>query len=157
METRIVDLNAMMLVGLPYYGDPSNGSFAKAWHRLMQVELPAGSRVDEKVAYGVELYGPEFHQDRQWTYFPSFEVRDLNDIPGSLFAKTLPAAKYAVFRETGGLAKFAEMFRYAYDKWLPASGYEIAYPYDFEFYGEEYTGDVPDSVVEIYIPIRSKN
>ena len=44
--------------------------------------------------------------------------------------------KHVVFRVTGGLAKLSEAFQYAYMQWLPASGYEVAYPFDFELYGE---------------------
>jgi AraC family transcriptional regulator len=61
-----------------------------------------------------------------------------------------------VFRVTGGLSKIAEVFQYAYMQWLPSSGYEMAYPFDFELYGEDYKGDVPESELDIYIPVRPK-
>jgi AraC family transcriptional regulator len=83
-------------------------------------------------------------------------VRNLNEIPVTLFAKTLPAAKYAVFHVTGNLSKIGEMFQYAYMQWLPSSDYEVAYPFDFEWYGEDFKGDVPESEVDLYIPIRLK-
>jgi AraC family transcriptional regulator len=155
MEPRLVDRDKIKLVGLPFYGDPANGNFTKAWHRLMQIELPT-QRVNETVHYGVELYGSEFHQEHQWMYFPSVEVQDLQDTPGILFAKTLPASRYAVFHVTGGLSKISEIFRFAYDQWIPASDYEVAYPYDFEYYGEDFKGDMPESEMDLYIPIKPK-
>lgn len=156
MEPHIVELGELKLVGLPYYGDPEQGKFSAAWHRLMQQSVPAQGRVDEKVAYGVEFYGPEFMEAHQWMYFPSYEVSSLADLPGLLFAKTLPAGTYAVFTSKGGLATLGETFRHAYDEWLPSSGYEIAYRYDFEYYGEAFKGDQPGSEVDVYLPVKKK-
>jgi AraC family transcriptional regulator len=84
------------------------------------------------------------------------EVSDLSNIPGIFFAKTLPASKYAVFTAKEGLTKLHDTFQYAYNTWLPASEYEVAYPFDFEYYGERYQGDTPESEVDIYIPIKPK-
>ncbi len=158
MEPRLVDLGEIHLVGLPYYGDPSGGTFGQAWERFMQSQPEVTARVNPTVAYGVEVYGPEFMQEHKWTYFPSVEVSSLADlpVPSGLFAKTLPAAKYAVFHVKGGLAKIGEVFRYAYDEWLPASQYEAAYPYDFESYGEDFKGDVDESEMDVYIPVKPK-
>ncbi len=83
-------------------------------------------------------------------------MTDLEEMPGPLLAKRLPALTYAVFHVTGGIAKIGEMFRHAYMEWLPASDYEVAYPFDFEFYGEEFKGDVPESAMDVYIPVRPK-
>jgi len=156
MEPRFVELGALKLVGLPYYGDSENGKFGEAWHRLMQQQQPAQGRVDEKVAYGVELYGPEFMSTQQWMYFPSYEVSSQENLPGLLFAKTLPAARYAVFTSKGGLATLHDTFMFAYDQWLPSSEYEVAYPFDFEYYGEAFKGDAPGSEIDIYIPVKKK-
>lgn len=156
MEPKIVDRDRIVLVGLPYFGDASEGKFGQAWHRFMQHDMNLTNRVNEHAAYGVEYYGPEFHEEHKWHYFPSVEVSDLNDFPTIFFAKILPAAQYAVFTSTGGLSKLSETFQYAYMTWLPASEYEVAHPFDFEYYGERYRGDVPESEVDIYIPIKPK-
>jgi len=156
MEPRIVALGALKLVGLPFYGAPQGNVFGSTWQRLFQMNLSVEKRVDPRVNYGLEVYGPEFHQEGKWTYFPCFEVRDLDEIPGELFAKILPAATYAVFSVRGGLDKISEAFQFAYSQWLPLSPYEVAHPYDIERYGENYKGDVPESELEIYIPIRPK-
>ncbi len=41
-------------------------------------------------------------------------------------------------------------------EWLPASKYEVAYPFDFELYDERFHGDVDESVMDIYIPAKEK-
>jgi AraC family transcriptional regulator len=156
MEPRIVELPMINLVGLPYYGNAENGAFGQVWDRLMKIEQPIPNRINEKVAYGLEVYGPEFMQANQWMYFASVEVSDFDELPGVLFAKSLPAATYAVFHVTGKLAKIGEMFHYAYMEWLPASHYQVAYPFDFEYYGEQFQGDVDASEMDLYIPVRLK-
>jgi len=156
MQPRFVDLEELILVGLPYYGQPVGGKFTQAWDRFFEVEPSIRSRVNKKVCYGVEVFGKESTLGGDWFYFPSVQVSDLKEIPGILFAKTFPACRCVVFSVTGGIPKLGEVFRYIYAEWLPASGYEIAYPWDFEVYGEQFKGDEPDSLIDIYIPVREK-
>ncbi len=156
MEPKFVEREKITLVGLPFYGEPSGGQFGQSWHRFMQHGQQVPNRLDAKVGYGVEIYGPEFPEEHKWHYFPSVEVSNLEDVPINLFVKTLPAAKYAVFTAKGGLVKLGETFQYAYMTWLPASEYEVAFPFDFEYYDERFHGDAPESEVDIYIPVKPK-
>jgi AraC family transcriptional regulator len=156
MEPRIVELGALTLVGLPFYGEPSDGQFGKTWERFVEVEQHATRRVNDHVYYGVEFYGPEVSLTRQWMYFAAIQVSDLAETPDILFGKILPAAKYAVFTVKGGLDGINDMFAHAYRVWLPASAYEVAYPFDFELYDRRYHGNVPESEIDLYIPIKPK-
>lgn len=155
MEPRFVELGELKLVGMPFYGSPEGGKFSEAWHRLFRQQIPAHLRMNQ-VMLGVEFYEPEFMQDNQWMYFPCCEVSSFAELPGLLFAKTLPAATYAVFTSKGGLATIAETFQKAYHEWLPSSGYELAYPFDFEYYGESFKGDHPGSELDVYLPVKKK-
>ena len=156
MEPRIVTLDQLVLIGRPYFGDAENNKFAQAWDRFFPFEDQIPSKVNHQVWYGVEIYGPEFHKDHQWMYFPSTEVSSLDEIPEALFGKILPSATYAVFTVKGGVPKIGETFMYAYDTWFPASEYEVAHPFDFEYYDERFKADDPDSELDIYIPIKAK-
>jgi AraC family transcriptional regulator len=85
------------------------------------------------------------------------EVEDLNSIPSSLVGKVIPAHRYAVFTSQGTLDALHKTFQHAYHEWLPKSKYKIADWYDFEYYGERFKGmGNPESVIDIYIPIRDK-
>ena len=84
-------------------------------------------------------------------------VSDLAETPDILFGKILPAATYAVFTVKGGVDKISETFRYAYDQWLPASKYQMAYPFDFELYDERFKGHEPDSELDLYLPVKLKS
>jgi len=156
MEPKMIDLEALNLVGVAFYGGPEDGQFGKTWDRFFKLESRVTQRVNPQTCYGVEIYGPEMFQVHQWTYFPAVAVSSLQEIPESMLGKSLPASKYAVFTVTGRLAKIGEMFKYAYMEWIPASRYEVAHLFDFELYDERYHGDVDDSVVDIYIPVKEK-
>jgi predicted transcriptional regulator YdeE len=88
-------------------------------------------------------------------YMASVEVDTFDNLPPTLVAKVIPTNTYAVFTYRGVLdSRLKEAFHAAYE-WLAASDYERAGPYDFEFYGSEFTGPQnPESVLEIWVPIR---
>jgi AraC family transcriptional regulator len=157
MEPKIVTLGPLHLAGQPYYGNAEGGAFGQAWQRFDTKNFPVPNRVDPKIYYGLEVYGPEFMTANKWTYMPCVEVGDLTDLPGLLFGKIIPANTYAVFTANQGLASIHDVFMYAYGTWLPNSRYEVAAPYDFELYDDErFHGDGPNEEIDIYIPIKEK-
>jgi AraC family transcriptional regulator len=157
MEPKIVNLGSLILAGQPYYGNPEGGAFGKAWERFNAQRKSMTGRVNPKMYYGLEVYGPEFMAEHRWTYMPSVEVKDLADLSGLFFGKVLPASKYAVYTATKGLASIPDAFMYVYNTWLPASGYEVAYPYDFELYDDDrFHEDGPDEQIDVYIPVKEK-
>lgn len=157
MEPKIVTLGPLCLAGQPYYGNPEGGAFGKAWMRFDTRHNQVPGRVDSRIYYGLEVYGPEFMSDHNWTYMPAVQVSDLSDLPGQLFGKILPASKYVVFTARHGLASIHEAFMYAYGSWIPNSGYEVAYPFDFELYDDDrFHGDGPNEEIDVYIPIKEK-
>jgi len=157
MEPKIVEKPAMTLVGMVYFGDPTSGEFAKTWDRFMKLNVNIPERINQTEWLGLEFYTEDFWQNHKWFYMACGETKNLDDIPMSLVGKRIPACKYAVFTVKGGLKKLGEGFRYAYDTWLPTSGYEIAHPFDYEFYQDgRFKGDEEDSEIDIYIPIKLK-
>ncbi len=157
MEPKIVQKPEINLVGMVVFANPTEGEFAKTWDRFIQYrdELPEHSNTTDH--YGVEFYTQDMALTHKWFYMAADEVDNLDVIPVRMVAKRLPATTYAVFTVRGGLKELGEGFRYAYDTWLPHSGYEIAHPYDFEFYQDgRFKGDADDSEIDIYIPIKSR-
>jgi predicted transcriptional regulator YdeE len=157
MEPKIVTLGPLYLAGQPYYGNPEGGAFGQAWMRFMTKDNNVPGRVDPKIYYGLEVYGPEFMSEHKWTYMPAVEVKDLSNLTGLLFGKILPASKYAVFPAEHGLASISDTFMYGYSTWIPKAGYEVAFPYDFELYDDDrFHGDGPNEQIDVYIPIKEK-
>ena len=46
MEPKIIDLDALTLVGVAFYGNPEGGKFGKAWDRFFKLENRVSRRVD---------------------------------------------------------------------------------------------------------------
>ena len=157
MEPKIVTLGPLVLAGRPYFGNPEGGAFGQAWDRFNAQPISEPSRVNPKIYYGLQVYGPEFMSAHKWTYMPAVEVRDLSDLPNTLFGKVLPACTYAVFTARHGLASIPDAFMEGYSNWIPNSRYEGAHAFDFEVYDDErFHGDGPDEEIDVYIPIREK-
>jgi AraC family transcriptional regulator len=157
MDPKIVTLGPLYLAGQPYYGNPEGGAFGKAWERFDTKNHPVPGRVNPKIYYGLEVYGPEFMPEHHWTYMPAVEVKDLTELSGPLFGKLLPACKYAVFTASHGLDSISAAFMEGYNSWIPNSIYEVAYPYDFELYDDDrFHGDGPNEEIDVYIPIKEK-
>ena len=157
MEPKIVTLGTLCLVGLPYYGSPDGGAFGQCWERFFPIEGKVSGRVNPKIYYGLEVYGPEFMTEKKWLYMPAVEVGDLAEMPLPLFGKVLPACTYAVFTAQHGLACIPDAFMFGYQNWIPNSKYEVAYPFDFELYDDyRFHGNGPNEEIDVYIPIREK-
>jgi AraC family transcriptional regulator len=157
MEPKIVTLGSLCLVGLPYYGSPEGGAFGQTWERFNAAHSQVTGRVNPKIYYGLEVYGPQFMTEKKWLYMPAVAVRDLSEMPNLLFGKVLPACTYVVLTAQHGLASIPEAFMFGYNQWIPNSKYEVAHPYDFEVYDDDrFHGDGPDEEIDVYIPIREK-
>jgi len=157
MEPQIIEKGKILLVGVPFFGDPKEDQFGVTWGRFNAFEKIIQHRVDNTVAYGVEVYPPSFPKEWKWTYYASVEVSKFDDLPLGLFGMALPASKYVVFTVKGDLSNIGKMFRYAYDEWLPKSNYQSAFPFDFEYYDARFRHDKPESSeIDIYLPIKRR-
>lgn len=154
MEPRIVKKGAMTLVGMIYFGDNQNGEVSQLW-----VEF--NEQADQIANYVPDCaFGLSFTDDREspnFWYMASWAVRELNEVPATMVAKTVPAQTYAVFTHRGPVSNISATYAFAHNNWLPTSGYELAAPFDFEYYDLRFRGpDNPESETDIYIPIRPK-
>ena len=64
----------------------------------------------------------------------------------------IPEGTYAEFFTT--MPTIKESFEYAYDEWLPQSGYVREYRPEFEEYPGDFNPDDPKSEFTFYVPIR---
>jgi AraC family transcriptional regulator len=77
-------------------------------------------------------------------------------IPKEMEPYLLPEGLYAVFNYKGAASQGANMFRYIFGTWLPASDYLLDNRPHFEILGEKYKNEDPESEEEIWIPIKTK-
>ncbi|MHA6534727.1 AraC family transcriptional regulator [Paenibacillus sp. BAC0078] len=99
------------------------------------------------------------------TYLLGVIVEDFSRVTGDMLTAAVREAEYAVFTtppvdtsEGQGQEAFVQVikstWRYIFEEWFPASGYEYDEgKLDFEYYDERCHSRV-DTVMEIYVPVR---
>ena len=147
MEPKIVSKAAFTAVGMVYYGKNENNEIAGLW-REFNPRMPEIQHVVD-AAFG--LCAPA-DESGAFKYMASFAVSDTSQIPEGMQIWEVPAQKYVVFPTT--LDKVGETYKYAFETWIPGSGYEYTQGLDFEYYDENFDPEVEGSQFEIYVPIK---
>ncbi len=157
MEPKILKLDKIYLAGIVVYGNPDKGLFSKVWDIFLKINFDIKWKDDRKT-YGVEFYTEEFYREKKWFYMVAKELPDFSQIPMNMVGKVIPENTYAVFTAKGGIKNLAKTSRLAHKEWMPNSKYEEADWFEFELYDERFKGpDIPESEIDIYIPIREKS
>jgi AraC family transcriptional regulator len=166
MEPKVIDKKEMHLVGCVFYGDPFHtaeewsfeNEIGKTWSRFEKQfkknqSLLKKYIVNPGIAYEVHIAPEEERGSKNLYIFVGIEVENLNVMPLEMFAKTLPATKYAVFTLKG--ENIFSGGQYIYREWLPNSGYQEAYRFLIQAYDEKrFKGlDDENSEIDFYIPI----
>jgi len=150
MQPMIVTKPAFSAIGLKYRGKNENSEIAAMWGT-------ANARVEEIVAAATGIgaaYGicRDMESDGVFEYLACMEVEEIREIPEGMERWDVPEQTYAVF--PCKLATIGEAYRYAFEEWLPASGYRRGDSPDFEYYDESFDpNDAENSQLYIYIPI----
>ncbi len=155
---KFVEKEAIHLIGMSIFGNfREQPTIPLLWQEFSPYISKIPSRVNIEQCFGLEVYSDSFMKTKQWHYMTAVEVSSLGNIPIQTSARTLPPALYAVFTHKGIISNISQTFDYIYSTWLPNSDYEIAAPYDFEFYDERFKGgQSEDSQTDIYLPVRLK-
>lgn len=150
MEPRIVTKPAFNVLGLKYYGKNEHNEIKAMWGEFnarIQEILDAGS--EPGMAYGV--CSAEMAVNGEFYYLAGLEMQRIDAVPEGMEQWEVPAQTYAVFPCT--LPTIGEAYQYAFETWLPQSGYQRAPGPDFEYYDEDFDPHAPNSELSIYIPI----
>jgi predicted transcriptional regulator YdeE len=143
------------LAGIATFGSPEHGLFKQLWDKFpANVEKQPG--VSTEYVFGVSLDVPSHDTDKGFSYMAAGNVTDPSKVPPFLLRLPLPAAPYAVFPLKGGvpdgIREIGPMLDYAYNTWLPTSGYESAAPLNIE----RYHVTAEKTTIAIIIPLRRK-
>jgi len=103
------------------------------------------------VAYGVCVNGDDAGN---FDYVVGIEVTDFSDLPRDFYRVRVPAHKYAVFAHREHISTIRRTVNTIWNKWLPASGHEIADAPNFERYGPEFDARSGNGGLEIWVPIK---
>jgi predicted transcriptional regulator YdeE len=150
MEPKLVRKEAFTVVGMLYHGKNEKDEIPQLWRAFGPRMGEVRHIVQPDVVYGV---CDEFEESSgRFKYVAGFEVDSVADIPEGMVSWQVPAQEYAVFPCT--ILTIGETYQYAFETWLPGSGYRRAAGPDFEFYDENFDPEDKDSGLYIYIPIE---
>ena len=105
-----------------------------------------------KIAYGVCCNGDDAGN---FDYIAGVEVLDFSDLPKELSRVRVPAQKYAVFTHAEHISTIRRTVNTIWNKWLQASGHDIADGPEFERYGPEFDPRSGNGGLEIWIPVKA--
>jgi predicted transcriptional regulator YdeE len=141
MEPKIVTRPAFTVVGMKYHGKNKNNEIPQMWQAFLPRKGGIEHMVAPQIAYG--LCDAFDEEDGEFDYVAGFEVDSATGVPEGMVSWEVPESRYAVFTCT--MATIREAYNYAFETWLPQSGYQRADSPDFELYDERSNANVPDS------------
>lgn len=161
MQPKIKEFEAVKLAGISKETSMANDKTEVLWKRFMSIKVKTPSLANRDL-YSVEQYKKaflkgEFDPQTKFEKWAAVEVDDYAELPEGLEKLELEGGLYAVFRHRGTAQNFAGTAKYIFEDWLPKSEYQLDHRPHFEIMGSDYKGpDDPESLEDIYIPIRSK-
>jgi AraC family transcriptional regulator len=165
MKPTLVEKDRMILLGVNFFGDPftmtgwtEENEIGRLWKRLEVFLSQKSQRVNIKnpgVGYEVWSSDEETAAKGLFDIFVGVEIKNLDDVPVELLVKVLPPTHYAVFTFHGADIT-SDWPRLIYQEWLPASGYESAHAYNFQYYDERFKGidHIDESTIDVYVPVK---
>lgn len=158
-EPKIVHKEAFRLFGLNCRTTMNNNVIPAHWEKFNGICHTIPGVVRPQVAYGVCYMDPEepMGPDAYFFYMSALEVDNTTPLPEGLEEKHLPENDYAVFEHHGSLDNLQETYNQIYSEWMPDAQWERASEYDFEYYDHRFKYGAPDSVLEIWIPVKKKD
>jgi predicted transcriptional regulator YdeE/DNA-binding transcriptional MerR regulator len=149
VEPKIVSRPAFHVVGMHYRGKNEKGEIGQMWAEFTQRMDEIEHHISTGESFGVcSDIAPA---EGLFEYVTGVEVSSAEDVPDGMVHWHVPANTYAVFTCT--LPTIHETYRYAFETWLPQSGYKRADGPDFERYDLSFEPDEEGSELTIYIPI----
>lgn len=156
LNPRIENLGSFTLVGLQQKMSYAKDTTASLWGTFMPRRKEIKKSIDNNF-YSLQIYPADFFSSfdvhKEFTKWAGMQVQDEQEIPTEMNLLTVPAGKYAVFTHKGPATS---IFQQIYGEWIPNSEYELDHRPHFEVLGEDYKKGDPNSIEEIWIPIKFK-
>jgi predicted transcriptional regulator YdeE/DNA-binding transcriptional MerR regulator len=147
MEPKIATKPAFKAVGMLYKGKNQNQEIAQMWSKFN----PRMSEIKDIADGAFGLCKPS-DESGVFQYLACMAVKECKEAPPGMEIWEVPEQKYVIFPCT--LPTLHETYRYAFETWIPQSGYEYSRGIDFEYYDESFDPNNKDSQLFIYIPLK---
>ncbi|MCB2312595.1 GyrI-like domain-containing protein [Clostridium tagluense] len=149
MEAKIVSIKGFKAVGIPYFGNNSNGEIATLWEAFNKNYKDIKQKSKSMLCYGICDCGMD--SEGRFQYTACIEVDSFLDVPEGMVTKVVPEGRHLVYTYRGAIKDLGEFYTNIFTKLLPASGYEIEYRPQLELYDERFMNN---GEFDIYIPIK---
>ncbi len=159
MKPKIMEIERKNLVGMSAKTTISNNTIPQLWNdfmpRIKSIQNNKKTGYYEICPFDSAFKMEDFTGDMEFVKWAAVEVANLESPTDGLRSIIIEGGLYSVFEHKGSMSKIQLSFDHAYGTWLPNSNYELDKRASFERYGEQYYGpDNPDSIAEIWIPIK---
>ncbi len=164
---RIVELEAMPLLGCSFYGNPfavngewnTDNEIGLLWKRFMREWGEHGALLDglrtDDTCIELHLEGTDAAALGLFEVFAGLPVRNLETVPPAFVGKVLPAGRYAVFTLEG--AEITEEHQAEVTARLEALHERLQRGFAFQRYDERFLGmeRIDESQLDVYYPLVS--
>ena len=130
------------------------------WKQFMPRKREISSLLSEAL-YSVQIYPAHFdfaNPDLRmpFTKWVAVETPCHFTAPDQMEVLKVPAGQYAVFLHKGTPDTYISTINFIFNKWLPDSSYVYDFRPQFERMDHRYRHNDPDSIEEVWIPVRLK-
>lgn len=148
--------DAFILVGMSTQTTMKNNVIPQLWLSFNYECKKIQNTIHKNTCLGICLADPsvEMNDDTPFTYIAGMEVSDGDQIPEGMLLHEVPAADYAVFEHIGSLETLDKTYATIYGEWFPQSEFSPQHGFDFELYDERFRYGAPDSIMEIWVPVK---
>mgnify|MGYP006280728753 CR=1 FL=1 len=152
IEVEVLPFMGFTAVGVVYTGDSAE-EVMDTWLEFLQRVGEIPGVYAEEDAYGILLdFDPE---SGEFSYMAAVAAEDPDPIPEGMLRIDLEPGTYAVF--TFPFHMLEDVYDFAYDEWLPSSGFVKGEGYDFEYYPEDFMPSEEGVLMQLYVSIQDED
>lgn len=158
LTPRFESKAAFTVIGMSCQSTMQNNVIPKLWGEFNARCEEIKNSVNPNTCLGICMSDPnvEMTESTPFTYLAAVEVSNSAEVPEGMMVKKLPASDYAVFEHHGSLETLGNTYDDIYNGWFSQAPYLQDKDYDFELYDDRFVFGSPDSIMEIWVPIKAK-
>ncbi|MGP4071638.1 GyrI-like domain-containing protein [Piscibacillus sp. B03] len=161
MDVRVEKRDKVTLIGIEIktYGimkKSEPNSIPGLWEEFNQSTERIPNVKNQHEGYGLIEFPKGWQLGNRFLYTAGVVVTSVDDVPEGMVVKEIPEQEYAIVRYQGEIKEIGKGFNYFYNEWLPQSDYQKSGAFEYEYYGEGFKGDSPESVLEVHFPVTKK-
>lgn len=149
MEGKIVSIEGFKAVGIPYFGNNTNGEIPGLWEVFNNRYKDIKQKNNSMLCYGI--CDGEMDSEGRFYYIACAQVDSFEDVPEGMDTKVVPKGRYLVYTYRGALKDLGEFYNDMFSKFIPTSGYEIDNRPQLELYDERF---MSNGEFDIYVPVK---